>query len=362
MRRFRWGIFGTGVVAAKFAAGLAASHDAKVAFVASRSLVRAKRFADVLGIPRAVEGYAEAAQSRDVDAIYIATTTSEHAGHALMCIEQGRPVLVEKPLAINAEEARGIFNAARKGNVFAMEAMWTRFTPAALSLRARVAAGEIGRVRMLTGGFGVSKAHEPTASSFDPARGGGAMLQLGVYPLSLGQWLLGTPAITQALGTMSPTGVDEDVALQLQYPNGAVGSFHVTIRAWGANEFHVSGECGLISFDGPLVRPSGLTVLRRAPIPQSGSVSVNRSVRLRESGFAHRIAQATRMASRGQGRRWSLPYEGNGYHYQADEVRTCLSRGMIESAVMPLSDSIAVLETIDDVRAAINLSKREGMV
>src|SRR3954447_11066327 len=132
---FRWGIFGTGAISMKFVAGLASARDARATLVASRSLTTAQRFATSMGIERAIEGYAEAAAAGGVDAIYVATPPSEHAAHALLCIEAGIPVLVEKPFASSAADARRIVEAAQANGVFAMEAMWTRFLPAARALR-----------------------------------------------------------------------------------------------------------------------------------------------------------------------------------------------------------------------------------
>src|SRR5262245_6402274 len=170
--RFRWGIFGTGEISLKFVAGLAAARDAEASFVASRSLAKAQRFAAGMGIARAIEGYAQAATAGGVDAIYIATPPSEHAAHALLCIEAGIPVLVEKPFATHGAEALRIADAARAKSVFAMEAMWTRFLPAAQALKEQLAARCVGEVRLVSGNFGDSKVPDPANGNLDPALGG----------------------------------------------------------------------------------------------------------------------------------------------------------------------------------------------
>jgi predicted dehydrogenase len=185
--RFHWGIFGTGAISAKFVAGLAAAQDADVSFVASRSLAKAHRFAAAMGIARAIEGYAEAAAAGGVDAVYIATPPSEHAAHALVCIEAGIPVIVEKPFAANVAEASRIVDAARAKSVFAMETMWTRFLRAAKALREELAAGITGEARLVAGSVGSSQAPTPANRNFDPALGGEAITRLGVYPPSLGR-------------------------------------------------------------------------------------------------------------------------------------------------------------------------------
>lgn len=357
MTRFRWGIFGTGTVSAKFVAGLAAARDAEASFVASRSLARAQRFAAGMGIGRGIEGYAEAAAAGGVDAIYIATPPSEHARHALLCIEAGIPVLVEKPFAASATDASRIAAAARARSVFAMEAMWTRFLPAAQALKDELAANRLGEVRLVSGSFGTSKALDPADGSFDPARGGGALAQLGVYPLSLGQWLFGSPTLSQAIGTMGATGIEEDAAFQLRYPGGQIGAFFASIRAWAPNDFRVMGSHGMASFDGPIVRPYGLAVARQAPLRRE-EPSLGWRARLREHAVTHRIAQLTGLSSRKRARHLACRYVGNGYHYEADEVRACVARGTTESAVMPLDDSVAVAATADAIRATILAAAR----
>ena len=352
MTRFRWGIFGTGAISAKFVAGLAAARDAEAVFVASRSLETAERFAGATGIAHAIGGYAEAAARGGVDAIYIATPPSEHARHALMCIEAGIPVLVEKPFASSATDAQRVADAARSVSVFAMEAMWTRFLPAAQALRDMMAGGEIGEPRLISGSFGTSQRVDPHNGMFDPALGGGALAHLGAYPLSLGQWLFGTPELALAMGTNGATGVDEDAAFQLRYPSGVIGSFFVSLRAWAPDDLHVSGTDGMIGVRGSIVRPFGLAVTHQAPRAPDRAQFDWRG-RLRQNALVHQLAQRLGRSGRSGGRQLAHPYAGNGYHYEADEVRACVERGAAESAIMPLGDSVAVAATTDTVRDAI---------
>jgi len=349
---FKWGIFGTGAISAKFISGLAAARDAEASFVASRALSTAKAFAANMGVAGAVEGYAEAARAGGVDAIYIGTPASEHAAHALLCIEAGVPVLVEKPLAMNAAEAQRIADAARANGVFVMEAMWTRFLPAAQALKARMEQGAIGEVRMVSGSFGSAKQVDPESNGFNPARGGGAMAQLGVYPVSLAQWLFGEPTLVQATGTMGETGVDEDAAFQLRFANGVTGTFYASSRAWTPNDFQVMGTNGILGFQGPIYRPSGLTVMTKPPV-RTGKPSFGWRFRLREHDLFHRVAQTIGWSDRNRGKASLLPYPGNGYSAEADEVRQCVQAGALESTIMPLDDSIAVARVVDEIRAAI---------
>lgn len=355
MKPFRWGIFGTGAISAKFAAGLAAAQDAEVGFIASRSLDKAQRFANGLGIARAIEGYAAAAAEGGVDAVYIATPPSEHAAHALQCIASGLPVLVEKPLAMTAEDAQRVAEASRAQGVFAMEAMWTRFLPAAQALRERLAAAAVGEVRLVAGNFGTSHVRQSSNGMFDPALGGGALSHLGSYPVSLSQWLFGTPTVVQAMGRIGPTGVDEDAAFQLRFPGGVTGSFFISLQAWAPDDFQVLGSHGTVAFQGSIVRPHGLALSREAP-RQADAAGFGLRARIRQQGWVHQIAQRLGRSSRGSIEQLACRYAGNGYHYEADEVRACIERGARESAVMPMDDSIAVATTLDRIRHAVHAS------
>ena len=179
-RAFRWGIFGTGAISAKFIAGLVTTrHPQEVVFVASRTLDRAQQFVAGVRCGRPIEGYAAAAALGGVDAIYIATPPSFHAEHALACIEAGIPVLIEKPLAISAADAHRIADAARARSVFAMEAMWTRFLPAATAMRELVLGDRLGEIKMVSGDFGLSQRPESRNGMCDPRLGGGAMARPG---------------------------------------------------------------------------------------------------------------------------------------------------------------------------------------
>jgi predicted dehydrogenase len=350
--RFRWGIFGTGAISAKFAAGLVTARDAEIGFVASRSLSKAQAMAQALGAPRAVEGYAQAAAQGGVDAVYIATPPAQHAEHALLCIAAGLPVLIEKPFAVSADDARRIAQAARAHKVFAMEAMWTRFLPAAQAMKRALAQAAVGQPRLVSGSFGISQRPEPGNGMFDPRLGGGALAHLGTYPLSLAQWLFGTPTLVQAMGTVGTTGVDEDAAFQLRYPQGVTASFFVSIRAWAPDDFQVLGTEGMLAFQGSIVRPYGLHAAREAP-RGTDLAQFGWRARMRQHPLVHRVAQYTGRSSRSLGKASAHHYAGNGYHYEADEVRACVESKAVESAVMPLDDSIAVTATMERIRAAI---------
>ncbi len=348
----RWAIFGTGGISAKFVLGLARARQARAVLVASRTGARARRFADALQIERSIEGYAEAARAGGFDAAYIATPTSEHVAHALLCIEAGIPLLVEKPLAMSAADGRRIADAARAAGVFCMEAMWTRFLPAVARLRQLVAAGELGDIRQVSGSFGFGYAFDPALHRFDPARGGGALSHLGIYPLSLAQMLLGAPEQVRATGRIGDSGVDEDVTMALRYRNGALASLATSIRAPLGNGFRVSATHGAATLAGPVFRPWGLRIRRHQPrIELAGGAGLSTRAKLREGHLAQRLNQWRGLLPAAAGGRHF--FAGNGYHYEAEEVARCLASGWTESPLMPLADSIAVLDTMDRVRHEI---------
>lgn len=353
MSEFRWGIFGTGAISIKFAAAVAAAPGMKVEFVASRSAQTANDFAGRVGIPKAIEGYAEAARQGGVDAIYIATPPSEHHKHALLCIAAGIPVLVEKPFATSRVEAMEMAGAARDASVFAMEGMWTRFLPASLALKDAIASGRIGVPHLVSGSFGTSKAVDPASGSFDPRRSGGALAHLGVYPLSLAQWLFGSPESLMATGQLGSTGVDEDIAIQLRYPGGVIGSFYTSIRAWAPNDFQVMGTHGMLGFHGPIIRPVGLYAWQCKPIGTPGA-GFGLKARIKESSTVHRVAQTLGIGTRRSGKVFRHRYRGNGFIHEIEEVVRCVRAGQVESATMPLDDSISVATSVEQVRKIIS--------
>ncbi len=289
---------------------------------------------------------------RPVDAVYIATPPSTHRDLALMCLRAGRPVLVEKPFAVDAEQARQIADAARSGSVFCMEAMWTRFLPLVRRVRRMTEAGAFGTILSITASFG-GPGTDPLDTVWDPSLGGGALLDRGVYPLSLAVQVLGRPAHISAEAIIGRSGVDEDVACIMRYDGGALVAFQASLRARLQNDLLMVGSSGRVHVSAPIYRPSVAAVQRspsRPASPRAGRLS-----RLTEHGWAHALRQrvgrfAPATAASGGRTLWE-PYQGNGYQYQAVEVMRCVREGRAESDVMPLSESVLVMETADRVRA-----------
>lgn len=318
--KLRWGILGAGFIAGKFVNAVAKHTASEVIAVGSRDLKRAQTFAAANGVPVAYSSYEALVADPEVDAIYVATPHSHHREHALLAIAAGKHVLIEKPITRNAAEAREIAVAAGGAKVFAMEAMWTRFLPHMVTLREILDSGEIGEVIHVHAEHGQYFPFDPQHRLYDPYLAGGALLDLGVYPLALAHDVLGAPSRVLAMGALAETGVDGQVTLALDYGNRRQASVSTTLWALTGISASVIGTEGRVSFDGVFLRPTSISVHRR-----DGTVrSFDGTVR-------------------------------NGFQYQVAEVARCVTSGQLESGILPLSDSIAVLETIDEARLQVGV-------
>jgi predicted dehydrogenase len=358
MSDFRWGILGTGFVAKKFLLGLRASPGARVVAVGSRSKERARRFAEGLGVPNAHGSYEEAVRAEEVDAFFVATPPSRHREDAELCLQAGKPVLVEKPFALSAEEGGRIVATAGECGVFCMEAMWTRFLPAVRRAKQMVMDGALGDVRLFHGNFATKMRFDPDHHHFRKEMGGGALLDRGVYLVSLAHHFLGRPIDVSSQAFIGETAVDEQLAAVLRYDGGALALISAGFATEAENDCTLMGSRARMRIHSPVYRPYRLTV---SPVGEQSAGSdpgAFRSEVLKESGLLHSVHQRSEglrsMASRVRGvtNRYSAYYAGNGYHYEAEEVSRCVRGGQLESKVMPLSETLAVLETMDRIRNA----------
>ncbi len=342
MTAFRWGIWGTGDVARKFALGLNSVEGASLAWTLSRDQSRADAFAQRIGAPVGFSSFEEAAAA-GADAVYIATPAHVHADNAAAALEAGIPVLVEKPFASSFADAKRIVDAAKERNVFAMEAMWTRFQPNVIEAARLIASGAIGTPRLLRGE--VCIAAKPGGSLYDP-NGGGALRQRGIYPLSLAAHLLGFPDKSSAIIRRGQSGADEEAAVQLRHPGGAISQIRASLTTTAPNSLEILGDKGSLRFEGRIWRPSALHLKQYQPRGADGSPG--KLADLRETGLgqtAQRILMPL-MDRKGR-RRISVASRGNGYGYQAEEVMNRIAAGELESPRMPLSESLALTELMD---------------
>ena len=317
MDTVRWGILGTGRIAGAFATGLGSLPDAELAAVGSRSPEAAAAFAARFDAGRTHSTYEDLATDPDVDVVYVATPHALHHANARLCLEHGKAVVCEKPFTLNGAQARDLVALARARRLFLMEAMWTRFLPALVELRRRVDEGAIGEPRFLVADFGFNKPFDPAHRLFDLAMGGGALLDVGVYLASLAAMQFGPPARIASQARIGQSGVDEDAALLFGYAGGRFAQLTASIVTTTPQEATFLGSAGSIRLHAPWWRADRLTVA----VEGRGAETVD------------------------------APYLGNGYTHEAMEAMRCLRDGALESPVMPLEETVAVIETLDRVRA-----------
>ena len=316
----RWGIAAPGGIAAQFAEGLALIEDAELVAVGSRSKDRADAFGDRFGIPNRHGSYDELMADPDVEVVYVATPHSHHEAVTLKALEAGKHVLCEKPFALNAAQATRMAEAARSRGLFAMEALWSRFLPSYRLLADLLRQGKIGEPLLVEADFGLRVPLMPEHRLFDLAQGGGALLDLGIYPLQLCSMVLGRPDSVVAEGHVGETGADEQVAAVLHHPGGRLGVIKAATRIALSNTARISGTEGWIEFPAWMHRPTRV------------GVGSGNTVEWTDAG-----------------------YEGEGLRFQAEEVHRCLAAGRTESDVAPLDETIALARTMDDIRAQIGV-------
>ena len=315
--KIRWGIIGTGNIARQFAVGLEALSDAELAAVGSRAKDTANAFGDLFHVPKRYASYQSLAADPDVDVVYVATPHNLHKENTLMCLNAGKSVLCEKPFAINASEAMEMIRLARERRLFLMEAMWTRFFPLMSRLRDMLRGGFIGELRMLMADFGYRVSMDPTNRSLNLKFGGGGMLDVGIYPLSLAYWLFGKPKRITGMATLGETGVDEQSAVILGFGNGGIAIIASAARTETPQVADVLGTKGRIFIHSPWWRPDALT--------------------LSIQGKSEEVIK--------------IPFEGNGYSYEAAEVGRCIREGRVESETMSLDETLSIMKTMDEIRA-----------
>jgi predicted dehydrogenase len=319
----RWGILGTGNIAHTFANDLQFIDDGVVAAVGSRSRSSADAFGDKFGVSLRFDSYEALVASDQVDVVYVATPHPMHAENAMLALEHEKPVLVEKAFTMNAGEARELVATARAKNLFLMEAMWTRFLPHVAAVRALIADGVLGEIVSVEADHGQWFASDPSSRIFDPALGGSALLDLGVYPVSFASMVLGPPDRLTALVEPAFSGVDAQTSMLFGYASGAHAVLTCTLRARSATRACITGTKARIEIDGVFYAPSAFTLINRD----------------------------------GDAQRYDFPRRGRGLFYQAQEVATCLREGRAESEVMPLDESISIMETMDRVLDSLYITK-----
>lgn len=323
-----WGIIGTGSIARSFATGLRAVPDARLLAVGSRDAIKASMFATEFGASRYYGNYESLIDDRDVDIVYIATPHVLHAENMLHCLHAGKPVLCEKPFAMNVRQASEVLALAREKKIFVMEAMWTRFLPVIQEAKRLIDAGEIGTPLQCQADFGFTAEVDITHRLRNPALGGGALLDVGIYPLSLASYFLGPIASAKAIAELGSTHVDEHAAFTLRHENGAISSCQCSIRARSPVELTIGGTKGYLRIHSPFYHSDTLTI-------------------------AHTVAPwDAGVPPRTQ----TYPFLGNGYAHEAIEAGRCLREGRLESPSIRLEETLALLGWMDRMREQVGVA------
>ncbi|MCU0500010.1 MAG: Gfo/Idh/MocA family oxidoreductase [Anaerolineae bacterium] len=317
--KIRWGILSTGKIANAFAQGLQYVEHAELIAVGSRSAESADAFGEKHHIPRRYATYEALAADPDVDIVYIGTPHPFHKDNTLLCLNHGKSVLCEKVFAMNTAEAREMIETARTKRLFLMEAMWTRYVPLFVKLRQMLADRVLGEISFLQADFGFQAAFDPTSRIFAPELGGSALLDVGIYPVSLASLIFQTPPDTMHnLVLKGQTGVDEQVSMQFGYAGGKAANLYCATRYRSPVEAVIVGEKG------------HLRIHSRWHHSEAMTLSLNGE----ETQFI------------------AAPIDHNGYRYEAAEATQCLLDGQLESPIMPLDETLAIMQTIDRIQAS----------
>jgi predicted dehydrogenase len=317
--RIRWGIVATGNISTAFTRDLVDMPDAEVVAVASRTAASAERFGDEFGIPHRHASYDALVADTDLDVVYVGTPHPQHYAVARACLAKGTAVLCEKPVTLNARQARDLVETARANKAFFAEAMWMRTNPVVRAMYDELRAGAIGEPLQVLADFGFQSADIPPRLLL-PELGGGALLDLGVYPATFAYAALGRPDEVRAVAELSELGVDLNTAMVWRYDTGAVAALTCGMRAQTPGTASISGTEGRLQVPRYLFNPD-----HYVRITSAGEVRVD------------------------------VPKTGLGYHYEAAEVMRCLREGLTESRLLPHDDTIGVLEVLDTAREQVGV-------
>lgn len=318
MDKIRWGIIGAGNISTKFAKALCVLEDVELAAIASRDAQRAKNFAEQFQIKKVYTSYEELAKDPEIDVIYIGTPHTEHKANSALCIMNNKAVLCEKPFTVNHKDTEYLISLAREKNVFLMEAMWTKFLPVTYTVKQWLKDEIIGNVRYLNISFGYQAEFNMSSRLYDPNLAGGALLDVGVYPITYTIDLMGRlPDSIASSAYLGKSGVDEVNVIAMRYDNGVMADLSSAVCA------HTSNEAVIVGEKGKIVIPNFWSAEHAEAYNENGEV------------FAS----------------FHSPFAANGYEYEAAEVNRCLREGKKESDRLPLTDTLEIMKVMDSLRA-----------
>ena len=324
MNKIRWGILACGKIAKKFAADLKLVEDGELIAVASRDVERAKQFAADFPAKYVFGSYEELVNCDEVDAIYVASPHSHHHEHTLLCLSHGKAVLCEKAFAINQQQAKEMIELARTKKVFLMEALWTRFLPHYLKVRDMIAEGKLGELKGVLANFGFKPPEPVSQRLFEPALGGGSLLDIGIYPVFLAQSILGVPDSITAKMDPAHTGVDEQCSMVFHYKNGITANLFSTLASNLETDADIFGTKGRIRLTNRFYEPSATIQYYPDIITSRTIISIEK-----EAGW--------------------------GYQHEIRHVNECLQKGLTESPVWSLDETLSLMQTLDAIREGMRL-------
>jgi predicted dehydrogenase len=320
----RWGILGCGKIARKFASDLQWVENAKLVAIAAREQLSADAFAKDFPVEYKHNSYKALAENPEVDVIYIATPHALHYEHVMLCLQHKKAVLVEKAFAINHSQAKQMIDFAKSQQTFLMEAFWTRFLPHYIKVKETIADGRIGTIRYINAEFGFKPTPPVSQRIYDPALGGGSLLDVGVYPVFLALDLLGKPDFIQASMVPAPSGVDEQCSIQFKYNNGAIANLFSSFATNLATGADIAGDQGRIRLTHRFHGPT--TELEFYP----GVVDSKQTIAFEKA-------------------------RGNGYEYEAQHVNNCIKKGLVESPLRTHIDTLLLTQTLDQIRSIVGI-------
>jgi predicted dehydrogenase len=320
----RWGILGCGKIARKFASDLQWVRDAKLVAIGAREQSTADAFAKDFPVEYKHNSYKALAENPEVDVIYIATPHALHYEHVMLCLQNKKAVLVEKAFAINYSQAKQMVDFARSQQTFLMEAFWTRFLQHYLKVKEMIAQGQVGAIQYINAEFGFKPTPPVSQRIYDPALGGGSLLDVGVYPVFLALDLLGKPDHIQASMVPAPSGVDEQCSIQFKYNNGAMANLFSSFATNLATGADIAGDQGRIRLTHRFHGPT--TELEFYP----GVVDSKQTVAFEKA-------------------------RGNGYEYEAQHVNNCIKKGLVESPLRTHKDTLLLTQTLDQIRSIVGI-------
>ncbi|GAC1589099.1 MAG: Gfo/Idh/MocA family oxidoreductase [Ginsengibacter sp.] len=318
-KEIRWGILGCGKIAKKFASDLRLVENATLQSVASRNIDNASQFAVEYNAKHYYGNYEQLVSDNEVDVIYVATPHGMHCEHTILCLENKKAVLCEKAFAINAKQVNEMIAVAKRQNVFLMEALWSKFLPHYQKMNEIIKSGKLGKINSVLINFGF-KPKEPIAQRiYDPSLGGGTLLDIGIYNVFYALSILGKPDEIHASIVPFNTGVDDECAVTFKYNNGSMAQLFSTFRSSLPTEAEIAGTLGSLKLTNRFYEPTA-------------------KIEFYADAFKERQEMHI------------VKPEGFGYQFEAQHVTECLQKDLKESPVMTFSDSLLLIEILDQIR------------